>query len=58
MLAFDHPNLTVSAYPTVLIPAFAVPMSLLFHGLSLRQLLRRRRDEVSSDLPTAAAAHA
>jgi hypothetical protein len=51
MLAFDHPNLAVGTYPTVLIPAFAVPMSLLFHGLSLRQLRRLGRNEASSHSP-------
>jgi hypothetical protein len=38
-LAFDHPNL-LTGYPTVMTPAFAVPLSLILHGLSLRQLLR------------------
>ncbi len=42
-LAFDHPNLTVAAYPTGIIPAFTVPSSLVLHTLSVRQLLRRRR---------------
>jgi hypothetical protein len=39
-LALDHPNLLVGAYPTVMTPAFAVPLSLILHGLSLRQLRR------------------
>lgn len=39
-LAFDHPN--QFSYPLVMIPAFAVPLSLILHGLSLRQLARRR----------------
>ncbi len=33
----------VSAYPLVLIPAFGVPLSLLLHALSLRQLRRAAR---------------
>jgi hypothetical protein len=37
------PNLQLAAYPTVLIPAFAVPSSILLHVLSLRQLRRRTR---------------
>lgn len=39
-LAFDHPNLLVGTYPTVLTPAFAVPLSLILHGISLWQLRR------------------
>lgn len=39
-LALDHPNLLTSVYPTVLTPAFAVPLSLTLHATSLRQLLR------------------
>jgi len=34
------PNTGVGLYPTVLIPAFAVPSSILLHVLSLRQLRR------------------
>ncbi len=37
------PNLQLGTYPTVLIPAFAVPSSILLHALSLRQLRRRVR---------------
>ena len=35
------PNTGVGLYPAVLIPAFAVPSSILLHVLSLRQLSRR-----------------
>jgi hypothetical protein len=35
------PNTTAGVYPTVLIPAFAVPSSILLHLVSLRQLSRR-----------------
>jgi hypothetical protein len=35
------PNIGAGAYPTVMIPAFAVPSSILLHVLSLRQLRRR-----------------
>lgn len=35
------PSIGVGSYPNVLIPAFAVPSSILFHVLSLRQLMRR-----------------
>ena len=37
------PNTTTGIYPTVLIPAFAVPSSILLHALSLRQLRRHSR---------------
>jgi hypothetical protein len=43
----DHVNL-VSAYPLVLIPAFAVPLSLLLHATSLRQLRRLSQSRVSA----------
>lgn len=36
------PNTGLGLYPTVLIPAFAVPSSILLHVLSLRQLRRAR----------------
>src|SRR6516225_525705 len=35
------PNTTAGVYPNVMIPAFAVPSSILLHALSLRQLRRR-----------------
>jgi len=35
------PNAATGLYPTVLIPAFTVPSSILLHALSLRQLSRR-----------------
>jgi hypothetical protein len=37
------PNATAGLYPNVMIPAFAVPSSILLHALSLRQLRRRSR---------------
>jgi hypothetical protein len=40
------PNTGVGLYPTVLIPAFAVPSSILLHVLSLRQLRRARRQRL------------
>jgi hypothetical protein len=42
-LALDHPNVLTTSYPTVMTPAFAVPLSLTLHGLSLWQLRRRAR---------------
>jgi len=38
----DRPNAQLGTFPTVMIPAFAVPSSILLHALSLRQLRRRR----------------
>jgi hypothetical protein len=40
LLAFNHPNLFVSRYPLVMIPAFMVPLSLILHGISLWKLRR------------------
>lgn len=42
VLALDNPNLLVTAYPLAMIPAFAVPLSLILHGLSLWQLRRQQ----------------
>ena len=38
----DRPNAALATFPMVMIPAFAVPSSILLHALSLRQLLRIR----------------
>jgi hypothetical protein len=43
LFALDHPNTGVVTYPLVMIPAFAVPLSLIVHGLSLWQLRRTPR---------------
>lgn len=40
LLALDNPNILTTAYPTVLIPAFAVPLSLILHGLCIWKLRR------------------
>jgi len=40
-------NIGASAYPNVLTPAFVVPMSILLHALSLRQLRRRSRADAA-----------
>ena len=39
---FDIPASQAGTYPTVMIPAFAVPSSILLHALSIRQLRRAR----------------
>lgn len=41
------PSIGVGAYPDVLTPAFVVPSSILLHVLSLRQLVRQSKREVS-----------
>jgi hypothetical protein len=46
-MAFDHPN--GFSYPLVMIPTFAVPLSLILHGLSLRQLARRKAMTADED---------
>ena len=43
LLALEAPNRLVGAYPLVMIPAFAVPLALILHGLSLWQLRRSGR---------------
>jgi hypothetical protein len=43
LIALDHPNTTIGTYPLVMIPAFAVPLSILLPAVSLRQLARRAR---------------
>ncbi|TMH40448.1 MAG: hypothetical protein E6H49_04435 [Betaproteobacteria bacterium] len=49
MFALDRPNTGIGTYPLVMIPAFAVPLSLILHGLSLWQLRRTaRRSAVTS----------
>ncbi len=40
LLALNHPNLFVSRYPLVMIPAFMVPLSFILHGISLWKLRR------------------
>lgn len=41
----DGPNAQLGTFPTVMIPAFAVPSSILLHLLSLRQLRRLTKPE-------------
>jgi hypothetical protein len=48
-------NTTIALYPTVMIPTFAVPSSILLHALSLRQLYRRARREKAATLASAPA---
>ena len=39
----DRPNLLLGTFPTVMIPAFAVPSSICLHVISIRQLWRLGR---------------
>jgi hypothetical protein len=58
LMALDHPNLLTSSYPSVLTPAFAVPLSLILHSVSLWQLRRlgqRARTAASGGLVRSAA---
>lgn len=43
VIALNHPNTLISTFPTVMIPAFAVPSSIILHALSLWQLKRMER---------------
>jgi hypothetical protein len=54
--ALDRPNTGVGTYPLVMIPAFAVPLSLILHGLSLWQLHRTaQRSPIASGFASRAA---
>jgi len=38
LLAFNAPNFAIGAYPLVVVPTFAVPLSVLLHIVSLRRM--------------------
>lgn len=46
MLSLSAPNQWISAFPLVMVPVFAVPVSVLLHVVSLIKLHRERRPEV------------
>jgi len=50
VFALDHPNIQLSTFPTVMIPAFAVPNSILLHALSLWQLRRMERSKLAGTI--------
>jgi len=50
LLSKVHPNVVAFSYPIVMTPTFAVPLSLILHGLSLRQLWRRQADARSRNV--------
>jgi hypothetical protein len=43
LLSVNQPNVQIGTYPTVMIPAFGVPSSIVLHALSLWQLRRFAR---------------
>lgn len=45
ILSLGDPNEMVSAYPLVMIPVFAVPLSILLHVCSLRKVSRDAREQ-------------
>ena len=46
LIPVEITNSVGTTYPLVMIPAFAVPLSLILHGLSLRQLVRSARRRI------------
>lgn len=53
VLSHEAPNQIISAYPLVMVPVFAVPLSILLHVCSLRKLARGKTD-AEMDRPMAA----
>jgi hypothetical protein len=45
VLSLDNPNVMISAYPLVMVPIFAVPLSILLHVCSLTKLSRDAREQ-------------
>jgi len=53
LLSVSQPNVLIGTYPTVMIPAFAVPSSIILHVLSLwqlRRLARSAHDSIDGNL--------
>ena len=53
-LALDEPNMLVTAYPLVMIPTFAVPVSIILHGICLWKLRRLRTETCAGGVAAAA----
>jgi len=53
LLSLDAPNATIGAFPLVMVPVFAVPLSILLHAASRRKLARQRR--AGAPVPSAVA---
>ncbi len=47
VFALNYPNAQIGTYPSVMMPAFAVPSWIILHGLSIWQLRRMARKETS-----------
>jgi hypothetical protein len=47
ILSLSAPNQLISAFPLVMAPVFAVPISVLLHIVSLMKLSRERRPEIA-----------
>jgi len=50
LLSREAPNLLITAFPLVMVPTFAVPLSIILHGLTLWRLQRDRLIEPASRL--------
>jgi hypothetical protein len=48
VLALGHPDIMVSAYPMVMFPVFAIPISSLLHGICLWKLSSQSREMEAS----------
>ncbi len=48
LLSFEAPNELISAFPLVMVPVFAVPLSILLHLMSLMKLRRTSREANSA----------
>lgn len=55
LLSLDAPNTTIGAFPMVMVPVFAVPLSILLHAASLRKLTRERHARASAPRTVATA---
>jgi len=49
LLSFEAPNELISAFPLVMVPVFAVPLSILLHLMSLMKLRRTSREANSAN---------
>jgi hypothetical protein len=56
LLSPDAPNELISAFPLVIVPVFAVPLSILLHVMSLMKLRRTRMEKRASHSSLAATA--
>lgn len=57
MLSLGEPNQMISAYPLVMIPVFAVPLSILLHVCSLTKLSRDARGRAAGPVESSPSLH-